>query len=91
MSVSSSFAIVICIFAVVVFLAWSARMLEQHIDKRIEEEVKDQLSEALGQRDEAEEAKKRRDARKDWTPADWMQASREAASRGVTIEDDHMP
>ncbi len=64
-------------------------MLEQFIEKRITEEVADQLRDALCKREEADEAKKRRDARKDWTPADWLRARRDAASRGLTIEDDH--
>jgi hypothetical protein len=64
-------------------------MLGQFIEKRIAEEVADQLSDALCKREEADEAKKRRDARKDWTPADWLKARRDAASRSLTIEDDH--
>jgi hypothetical protein len=52
--------------------------------------VEDPLSDVLAKREEAEEAKKRRDARKDWTPQDWLKANREAAAaRGLAIKDDH--
>ena len=85
----SDFQIALCALGLFIFLALCLRLLEQFMEKRIAEEVADQLSDALCKREEADEAKKRRDARKDGTPADWLKANREAASRGLTIEDDH--
>jgi F0F1-type ATP synthase membrane subunit b/b' len=85
----SDFQIALCALGLFIFLALCLRFLEQFMEKRIAQEVADQLSDALGKREEAEEAKKRRDARKDWTPHDWIKARRETASRGLTIGDDH--
>ncbi len=85
----SDFQIALCALGLFIFLALCLRFLEKFMEKRIAQEVADQLSDALGKREEAEEAKKRRDARKDWTPQDWLKANREAADRGLTIEDNH--
>ena len=61
----SDFQIALCALGLFIFLALCLRFLEQFMEKRIAEEVADQLSDTLCKREEADEAKKRRDARKD--------------------------
>jgi hypothetical protein len=83
----SDFQIGICVVALFIFLAWSLRELERFIERRIREEVADQLDDARVAREEEGLAKQRREIQLQWTPEAWMAAGRKERELGLMSDE----